>query len=205
MRNFFFIVTPITLTSFTGVNSDVVTGVIYRVALHISIPIEENGERKPSPGRQAVDKFDDAPEATTEVPSACPDCGSSDYEVSEIRSQQLRALQVEFNNAVDHILVHERHGRCFTCGKVHLILPKNTDVLVAPARTIGQRMAIAVGVLSAKGMPVHKSDNIFIIAPDGQLGHSTLNDNVHDWGMQTGKVLADAIADVLRGKRPYHG
>ncbi|MBS5491617.1 MAG: hypothetical protein KHX35_04420, partial [Sutterella wadsworthensis] len=34
-RNFFFIVTPITLTSFTGVNSDVVTGVIYRVALQI--------------------------------------------------------------------------------------------------------------------------------------------------------------------------
>ena len=33
MRHFFFIVTPITLTSFAGVNSDVVTGVIYRVAL----------------------------------------------------------------------------------------------------------------------------------------------------------------------------
>ena len=61
-------------------------------------------------------------------------------------------------------------------------------------------MTIAVGVLSAKGMPVHKSDNIFISAPDGQLGHSTLNDNVHDWGMQTGKVLADAIAAVLKGQ-----
>ena len=89
-----------------------------------SIPVEENGERKPSPGRQAVDKFDDAQEATTEVPSACPDCGSSDYEVSVIRSQQLRELQVEFNDAVEHILVHERHGRCYACGKVHLILPK---------------------------------------------------------------------------------
>ena len=163
-----------------------------------SIPVEENGERKPSPGRQAVEKFDDAPEATTEVPSACPDCGSADYEVSEIRSQQLRELQMEFNDAVDHILVHERHGRCFACGKVHLILPKNTDIPVAPARTIGQGMAIAVGVLSAKGMPLNKCDNIFINDPDGQLGHSTLNDNVHDWGMQTGKVLSDAIANELK-------
>ena len=40
-------------------------------------------------------------------------------------------------------------------GRIHLILPKNTDVPVAAARTIGQGMAIAVGVLSAKGMPVH--------------------------------------------------
>ena len=87
---------------------------------------------------------------------------------------------------------------CFHCGHVHHYLPADQDLPVAPGRTIGQKTAIMLGTLYTKGLPLNRAQEILLNEQDDQLGHSTLNDNVHDWAMQTGKVLSDAISDQLK-------
>lgn len=162
------------------------------------VPVAEGEACKSSPGRQAVEKFKGAPLSLADVPTACPDCGSTDYEISEARTQQLRDIQFEFNDAIEHIVLEQRNGRCFKCGHVHHFLPADKSIPVAPGRTISQNTAISIGTLYAMGIPLNRLKEIFINSPDGQLGHSTLFDNVHDWAMQTGKVLADQIANHLK-------
>lgn len=108
----------------------------------IKTPVVEQDERRPSPGRKAVEKFRNAPVASTEIPAVCPDYGSADYEVSDVRNQQLREIQVKLNDSIEHLLLEQRNGRCSHCGHVHHYLPADQDLPVAPGRTIGQRTGI---------------------------------------------------------------
>lgn len=100
----------------------------------IKTPAVEQYERRPSPGRKAVEKFRNAPVASTEIPAVCPDCGFDDYEVSDVRNQQLREIQVKLNDSIEHLLLEQRNGRCFHCGHVHHYLPADQDLPVAPGR-----------------------------------------------------------------------
>ena len=67
----------------------------------IKTPAVEQYECRPSPGRKAVEKFRNAPVASTEIPAVCPDCGFDDYEVSDVRNQQLREIQVKLNDSIE--------------------------------------------------------------------------------------------------------
>ena len=73
--------------------------------------------------------------ASTEIPAVCPDCGFDDYEVSDVRNQQLREIQVKLNDSIEQLLLEQRNGRCFHCGHVHhYYLPADQDLPVAPGR-----------------------------------------------------------------------
>ena len=72
--------------------------------------------------------------ASTEIPAVCPDCGFDDYEVSDVRNQQLREIQVKLNDSIEHLRLEQRNGRGFHCGHVHHYLPADQDLPVAPGR-----------------------------------------------------------------------
>ena len=116
--------------------------------------------------------------------------------------EQILKLKSEFPEVQadiwQELLLEQRNGRCFHCGHVHHYLPADQDLPVAPGRTIGQKTAIMLGTLYTKGLPLNRAQEILLNEQDDQLGHSTLNGNVHDWAMQTGKVLSDAISDQLK-------
>mgnify|MGYP005952715873 CR=1 FL=1 len=166
----------------------------------IELPVPEETENKPSPGRQRVKQFQDAPVHPVAAPTTCPDCGSKDYVLSDVREQAIRQMVGWLQNALEHGVLQQRNGRCFSCGKVHHYTSDGQSLPVAPGHTIDQRTAIGLGLMCTNGLALNRSQEIFINSQTEQLGHSTLNDNVHDWAMQTGSVLADRLNEHLKSQ-----
>lgn len=160
-------------------------------------PEVQEFERQPSPGRQvlgAKQKADFTSDETLEIPSECPHCGHANLKTGAEITSTLRHFETSINKLSQLIQLKSQHCYCQTCGQAFCVCGK--DIPVKPGREMGQSVVVAAAELNAVGIPLNKVMQLLFMKED-QLGKDTLGRNLHDWLLDTGKPLQNAIDTEL--------
>ena len=150
-------------------------------------------ERQPSPGRQVLggkQKEDFVSDEVLEIPSECPHCGHANLKTGAEIISTLRHFETSINRLSQLIQLKSQHCYCQSCGQAFGVCGK--DVPVKPGREMGQSVVVAAAELNAVGIPLNKVMQLLFMKED-QLGKDTLGRNLHDWLLDTGKPLQNAI------------
>ena len=151
----------------------------------------------PSPGRrllEAKQKGDFDSNEPLEIPDECPHCGHSNLITGAEIKSTLRHFETSINKLSQLIQLKSQHCYCQTCGQAFCVCGR--DVPVKPGREMGQSVVVAAAELNAVGIPLNKVMQLLFMKDD-QLGKDTLGRNLHDWLVDTGKPLLDAVLAEL--------
>ena len=160
-------------------------------------PEVQEFERLPSPGRrllEAKQKGDFDSNEPLEIPDECPHCGHSNLITGAEIKSTLRHFETSINKLSQLIQLKSQHCYCQTCGQAFCVCGR--DVPVKPGREMGQSVVVAAAELNAVGIPLNKVMQLLFMKDD-QLGKDTLGRNLHDWLVDTGKPLLDAVLAEL--------
>ena len=160
-------------------------------------PEVQEFERLPSPGRrllEAKQKGDFDSNEPLEIPDECPHCGHSNLITGAEIKSTLRHFETSINKLSQLIQLKSQHCYCQTCGQAFCVCGR--DVPVKPGREMGQSVVVAAAELNAVGIPLNKVMQLLFMKDD-QLGKDTLGRNLHDWLLDTGKPLLDAVLAKL--------
>ena len=160
-------------------------------------PEVQEFERLPSPGRrllEAKQKGDFDSNEPLEFPDECPHCGHSNLITGAEIKSTLRHFETSINKLSQLIQLKSQHCYCQTCGQAFCVCGR--DVPVKPGREMGQSVVVAAAELNAVGIPLNKVMQLLFMKDD-QLGKDTLGRNLHDWLVDTGKPLLDAVLAEL--------
>ena len=150
-------------------------------------------EHLPSSGRQVLggkQKEDFVSNEALEIPSECPHCGHANLKTGAEIISTLRHFETSINKLSQLIQLKSQHCYCQSCGQAFCVCGK--DVPVKPGREMGQSVVVAAAELNAVGIPLNKVMQLLFMKED-QLGKDTLGRNLHDWLLDTGKPLQNAI------------
>ncbi len=154
---------------------------------------------RPSEGRQVPDEKIKATEESAncpEPPNECPDCHRTQGIISgRVHAEPLRTLSNRLNAIADFIARTSQHHYCTSCHKA-FYTSTGDDVPSLPGRQMGQWLIVKAVKLYCLGIPLYRLHKM-LFGEQPHFGKETLYTNLHDWALDTGKPLLDALATVL--------
>lgn len=163
----------------------------------VSKPVLKEGKK--TRGRRPVKQRE---EAATLLNSAwrglCPQCGGNQFITLGSYTAFMRNMKGAVNSLFRAIKYECTLLMCSKpqCGRIHVQRPEGVPMPVSIRQgTIGQPLAVELGVLLAAGIPGNKIEKQFgALQDDLQLGTDTLMRNVNRWPQEgAGKYLLERI------------
>ena len=154
--------------------------------------LPSEGRQVPEGKAKAVEESKDCPESSKE----CPYCKRVHGIISgAVHAAPLRSLANRLNAMADFVARVEQNHYCPSCNKA-FYTSTGDDIPSLPGRQMGQWMMAKAAMFYCLGVPLHKTQR-FMFSALSRLGKETLNSNLHDWALDTGKPLLDALVAVM--------